>query len=101
MEARAEGPPGCSCGRDIVQFECIVSDCTSHQVQKHYCVVCLMEHKNHAHPAEKISNVQFISEVEKRWSEVNDKYAKIFSIAREKFKPLKNLINFLTTVTEG
>ena len=50
------------------------------------------------HRPEEITSVKFIAEVEKRWTGISDRCAKIFGDAREKCKPMKNLLAFLEAI---
>ncbi len=75
MEDKAEGPPTCSCGRDIVKYQCVHEGCPNIETQKFYCAKCLEDFEKHAHKPQDIKNVQFITDLETRWKIINDEYS--------------------------
>ena len=100
MEAVAEGPPGCSCGRDVVKYVCVKEDCANFKTQSEYCYKCLTEFKKHMHQAEEITTAKMIREIETRWKELEANYTQLFDAAREKVKPYKNLIGYLDEISK-
>ena len=99
MESRPQGPPGCSCGRDTVLYQCILNECPNFSEQKFYCVKCAVEHQNHKHRSEEISSVAYIAEVESRWTDLQDQFIELHDEVRVKVKPLKNLLAFLNDLS--
>ncbi len=78
MENKAEGPPSCSCGRDVVKYQCINESCPNIETQKFYCIKCLQDFKNHSHKADEIEDIKYLKEIELKWKNLNDQYTQMF-----------------------
>ena len=90
----------CSCGREPVIYLCTVKECPNHEKQREYCQKCVIDFDKHVHKPEEIVTIKLISDIEKRWNELNASYEAITQEAREKCKPIKNLLTFLDGISQ-
>ena len=91
--------PTCSCGREPVIYLCTVKECPNHDTQREYCQKCVIDFEKHVHKPEEIAMFKLISDIENRWTALDASYDAIMQLAREKCKPIKNLLTFLEEIS--
>jgi len=60
----------------------------------------VIDFDKHVHKPEEIATVKIIEDIEKRWNELNASYGAITQEAREKCKPIKNLLTFIDGISQ-
>jgi len=60
----------------------------------------VIDFDKHVHKPEEIATIKIIEDIEKRWNELNASYGAITQKARERCKPIKNLLTFIDGISQ-
>jgi hypothetical protein len=60
----------------------------------------VIDFDKHVHKPEEIATVKIIEDIEMRWNELNASYGAITQEARERCKPIKNLLTFIDGISQ-